>query len=172
MPPTRPLRSKRWPSLRTQLEASPQELRSNAGHFPPALGMQYSVQPCHHLGGTVWLSHWPRSTPSPLPRSLRRRPAAVLCTLPGRCQAHIHQTAPGKEGTSTAGHTLKHQRPPHTPCPRTQNTARGDETGSPNPEKTALRHLPSLLTPFQTRGLTEKLRLLGTDQISSNSLRK
>lgn len=96
MPPTRPLRSKRWPSLRTQLEASPQELRSNAGHFPPALGMQYSVQPCHHLGDTVWLSHWPRSTPSPLPRSLRRRPAAVLCTLPGRCQAHIHQTAPGK----------------------------------------------------------------------------
>lgn len=96
MPPTQPLRSKRWPSLRTQLEASPQELCSNAGHFPPALGMQYSVQPCHHLGGTVWLSHWPRSTPSPLPRSLRRRPAVVLCTLPGRCQAHIHQTAPGK----------------------------------------------------------------------------
>ena len=67
MPPTQPLRSKRWPSLRTQLEASPQELCSNAGHFPPALGMQYSVQPCHHLGGTVWLSHWPRSTPHPCP---------------------------------------------------------------------------------------------------------
>lgn len=129
MPPTQPLRSKRWPSLRTQLEASPQELCSNAGHFPPALGMQYSVQPCHHLGGTVWLSHWPRSTPSPLPRSLRRRPAVVLCTLPGRCQAHIHQTAPGKRAQAQRD-TLKHPRLPHTPCPRTQNTASGEETGA------------------------------------------
>ena len=83
------------PASPSQLEASPQELRSNARHFPAALGLQYSVQPCHHLGGTVWLSRWPRSTPSPLPWSLRR-PAVVLCTLPGRCQAHIHQTAPGK----------------------------------------------------------------------------
>ena len=62
----------------------------------PSPGHAVLSPACHHHGGTV-LS-FPAGPEAPLTPALitRRRPELVLCTPPGRWQAHIHQTAPRK----------------------------------------------------------------------------
>lgn len=149
--PTRPLRSKRWPSLRTQLEASPQELSlqqcwalsPSPGHavFSPALSPSRGTV-CFPISGS-------RSTPHPCPGHFRRRPA-VLCTLPGDVRPTSIRPLQEIGHASTAGHTLKHQRPSscHAQC-RTQLHVTRQAARTQRRQRYG--HLPSLLTPFQTR---------------------
>ena len=100
MSPTHPLRSKCWPSLRTQLEVSPQELRSNARHFPAARGLQTRVSlpsgeapkapppPQPALGG-------PPCPQAPSSSALPRQRGLSLLHLPASCPERAPRAAPG-----------------------------------------------------------------------------
>lgn len=127
--PTHPLRSKCWASLRTQLGASLQELRSNARHFPQpwACSTQSSLSPSR--GHSPELPAGPEAPVTPALVTRKEARSGSVHTTRKMAGPHPSDRS-RKEGRSTAGHTLTHPRLPHRCAQEHRTRQPAVETGA------------------------------------------